>query len=65
MPTLFTGALCGVHVENHTPEVVLRLGLRDHANSASKVRPSDQPITRREKAPNTAARYTNSRNSRM
>jgi hypothetical protein len=29
MPTLFTGALCGVHVENHTPEVVLRLGLRD------------------------------------
>ena len=35
-----------------------------YANSASKVRPSDQPITRREKASNTTARYTNSRNSR-
>jgi len=31
----------------------------DRANSASKVRPSAQPITRRENASNTTGRYTN------
>ena len=35
------------------------------ANSASSVRPSAQPTTRRENASSTTARYTNSVRSRM